>query len=54
MRSPSRSRSPSPADRHAFLHALAYEFAEEFHATLTGRQAAGTDAAAYRARLRAL
>jgi hypothetical protein len=35
-------------------HALAYEFAEEFHPTLTGRQAPDPDATAYRARLRAL
>jgi hypothetical protein len=41
-------------DRHAILHALAYEFTEELHPTLTRQQAPDPDAAAYRSRLRRL
>jgi hypothetical protein len=41
-------------ERHAILHALAYEFTEEFHPTLTGQQAPDPEATAYRTRLRRL
>lgn len=41
-------------DRHAILHALAYELSQELHPTLTGQHAPDPDMTAYRARLRKL
>lgn len=41
-------------DRHAILHALAYELSNELYPTLTGQHAPDPDMTAYRARLRAL
>jgi hypothetical protein len=41
-------------DRHAILHALAYELSQELYPVLTGQHAPDPDMIAYRARLRAL
>lgn len=41
-------------DRHAVLHALAYELGEELYPALTGQHAPDPDMTAYRARLRQL
>lgn len=41
-------------DRHAILHALAYELSHELYSALTGQHAPGSDTTAYRARLRTL
>jgi hypothetical protein len=41
-------------DRHAVLHALAYELSQELYPALTGQRAPDPDMTAYRARLRAL
>lgn len=41
-------------DRHAILHALAYELSHELYSALTGQDAFGRDMTAYRARLRTL
>ncbi len=41
-------------DRHAILHALAYELSHELYPALTGQHAPDPDMTAYRARLRAL
>jgi hypothetical protein len=41
-------------DRHAILHALAYEMGHEIHTALTDQNASDPNMTAYRARLRAL
>ncbi len=41
-------------DRHAVLHALAYELGEELYPALTGQHAPDPDMTAYRKRLRQL
>jgi hypothetical protein len=41
-------------DRHAILHALAYELGQEIHTVLTDQDAPDPSMTAYRARLRAL
>lgn len=41
-------------DRHAILHALAYELSQELYPALIGQHAPDPDMTAYRARLRAL
>jgi hypothetical protein len=41
-------------DRHAILHALAYELSHELHSAVTGQQVPDPDMTAYRARLRTL